>query len=760
MASAKARIRFIATSRVTIRNKTMKNIKTSFAPAAAAAALSLVAVVAPADDAYVYSTEVSANGGEGSSVNIGYCMKETSRIEVDFQYPETPTKDILFGAWGVPGASANPGLRMAFWNNGGVYSFILDSDAYVNIPTTVPLDDARHTVVIDASNRAFRLLASDGTVQWSGNVASGRNVSGMATWPIVLFGCAKNATGEGNQHTKARIYSVKIYETENGVETLVRDLVPCLKNGDVGFYDNTSGIFYHGQSTLGSLVCGGDNVKTIRDAYLETPSSNNGTERISFNTGYFMKTNSWLAVDFQWLGPKDLLFGAWDSGAMLSTAFWVNAGQFGFLYKPTGGYASYGAIASDTNRHTAIIDGRDGSLRLLNRFGEVQWSQNTGAPAVNNAAWPIVLFGAASDASGAGKQWSYARIFSAKFYEGDDPNPVKDFEPYVKDGAPGFLETVSGVFTEIKGISVGGDVENNKCSYIENDGTTVLNLGYKANMKSRIEVDYQCLNPSVNSKVIFGAWNGGSLRYLCWNNGNIVKFIFHGKSSADPQYADSGYAPDALRHTAIMDMKNQHIYYITGTVTNYSRTATAGTFNETDTSYPMGVFGSIRNEEGTLIDNMTAQSRFYSVRIYEDEALIHEFLPYTDGTTVSLRDAITGQVATKVSSTMAEPTISGMGADGEERWFARPGDTSIGSGGAVTLSAAAAGAVLRYEWTCNGEAISGGSNGELQVLWRKSRTPDVYAVTPVYSVGGAEIEGAAVSATVEYLPLAMVVIVR
>jgi hypothetical protein len=537
----------------------MKNIPTSLASAAVAAAVSLITFAAMADDAYVSSTEVSSNGGEGSSVNIGYYMKETSRIEVDFQYPETPTKDVLFGAWGVPGSDVNPGLRMAFWNTGGKFCFILDSGGYYNNLSTINLDDERHTAVIDAPNRAFRLLAGDGTVEWSGNVASGRNASGVANWPIVLFGCAKNATGEGNQHVKARIYSVKIYETENGVETLVRDLVPCQKNDDVGFYDNASGIFYHGQSTLGELVCGGDNVKTIRDAYLETPSSNKSVEKRSFNTGYFMKTNSWLAVDFQWLGtPADLLFGPWDANAMLTTAFWINGGKFAFLYKPTGGYASYeSSVARDNKRHTAIIDARDGSLRLLNRFGDVEWSQNTGSPAVNNAAWPIVLFGSTKTAAGAGDQFSYARIFSAKFYEGDDPNPVKDFEPYVKDGAPGFLETVSGVFTEVKGISAGGDVGHTKCSYIENDGTTSLNLGYRASMRSRIEVDFQSLDASAG-KLVFGSWAAGSLRYAFWSDssGNKFRFIFHGNSGNDPQYVTSlSYNKD--RHTAVVDMNNQ-----------------------------------------------------------------------------------------------------------------------------------------------------------------------------------------------------------
>ena len=93
----------------------------------AAAAMVVAVPTAHAEDAYVCSTNVNANGSAGTIVNINYCMKDTSRIEVDFQYPEAPTKDVLFGAWGDTGnSSATPGLRMACWNNGGVYSFILD----------------------------------------------------------------------------------------------------------------------------------------------------------------------------------------------------------------------------------------------------------------------------------------------------------------------------------------------------------------------------------------------------------------------------------------------------------------------------------------------------------------------------------------------------------------------------------------------------------------------------------------------------------
>lgn len=703
------------------------------------------ATSAQAEDAYVYSTEVSSNGGEGSSVNIGYFMKATSRIEVDFQYLEVPTRDVLFGAWGVPGLDVTPGLRMAFWNNNGKFCFILDSDAYYNHPSTVALDTARHTAVIDAPNRAFRLLASDGTLEWSGSVASGHNVNGVANWPIVLFGCAKNATGQGNQHTKARIYGVKIYETENGVETLVRDLVPCKKGDRIGFYDRLSGVFYGGQSTLGDLASGGDNIMTLQDdGYLQTPSSNNSKEKIAFNTGYCMTHDSRIEVDFQWLGtPAHLLFGAWDGGAVLRYGFWINSDAFSFILGENSGLPSFSSgIAKNNYRHKAIIDAKSKSFRLLQESGLVEYSGTTTAACTNNAAWPIVLFGAASDASGAGKQFSYARIFSAKIYT-NDTVLVKDFEPYVKDGAAGFMDKVSGTFTAISGIIAGGKIETHD-AYVENDGKTVLNLNYFANMKSRIEVDYQCLNPS-STVVIFGAWQQGQPRYCCWNNGSHeIIFNFSGVSGNAIQ-STTGITADSNRHTAVMDLKNHALAYITGSVTNNITVNSSAKFNALDVATdPMGVFSGIYNGGTT----MTSHSRIYSVRIYENDELVHEFLPYTDGVTNSLRDVVTGYVAKKLISTSANPTIQGIGVDGAERCVVTPQNATVSYSKSTTLKAVAVGAVLRYEWTCNGEAISGGANGELEVAWRKTKTPDVYAVTAIYSVGGGEVRGAPVSAEV------------
>ena len=95
-----------------------------------------------------------------------------------------------------------------------------------------------------------------------------------------------------------------------------------------------------------------------------------------------------------------------------------------------------------------------------------------------------------------------------------------------------------------------------------------------------------------------------------------------------------------------------------------------------------------------------------------------------------------------------------------EEWIATPQGCSLRKDDApTTLKALAVGAVS-YKWTKNGEVIGGGENGELEVSWRRTKTPDVYAVTPVYSVFGTEVEGEPISATVENIPPGAMLIVR
>ena len=696
------------------------------------------------------------------NVNIGYCMKPVSRIEVDFQFTDTPTH-VVFGAWGDTGSSAVPQLRTAFWISDSTYRFILSDTKFDSRDTTVAIDTERHVAVIDVLNHKCRLQTVNGELE--GKEIDFPACSKPSDWPVSLFGSSKNAAGDGNQHVQAKIYSVKVYEND----VLVHDFVPCIKGRDAGFYDEKTGDFRYGTGQY-ELVCGGDGVKTIPDdGYLQSSGSQ------YFNTDYKMNPNSRIEVDFQYpnAATANFLFGTYGDDAGINAFMWNdgNPKQYKFHLKD-GAYVgaanlNTGIQCGDTNRFTAVMDiaahkcsmRRNGYERWTGKVDDTKYTLN------NNGTWPLVLFGSAKNAAGDGKNGVSARIYSAKIYEKQQDGTyalVKEFVPYVKDGAAGFMEKVSGTFSEVKGVSAGGDIEHTKCSYIENDGTTSLNLGYLANMRSRIEVDYQSLDASAG-KLIFGAWandsSAGSLRYAFWSNSgnnNKIQYIFHGNSANNPQYVTS-FVHNNDRHTAVVDMNNQMMYYITGGTTNYSQQATAGTFSSTDESaIPLAVWGYISGSAAA----MQAKARIYSVRIYEDEAQIHEFLPYTDGTTTSLRDVITGHVATKVKSDMAEPTIQGIGVDGVERWFVTPQNATVSYSKSTTLKAVAAGAVKRYKWTKNGEAVEGGANGELTVAWHHGSAPDIYAVTAVYSLAGAEVDGEPKTVEVTNEPQGLMIIVR
>ena len=267
-------------------------------------------------------------------------------------------------------------------------------------------------------------------------------------------------------------------------------------------------------------------------------------------------------------------------------------------------------------------------------------------------------------------------------------------------------------------------------------------------MKTRVEYDFQNLLLGAD-KVFFGAWkdDSGYLRYCCWNSSGKIKFIFAGKGAGTQN--TTTISTDYGRHTAIMDMKNRALAFVTDGVTN--NVTVAGTFNDSDvSSQNMGAFAA-------LTGGMVSRSRIYAVRIYETENgvenLVHEFLPYKNGDTVSLYDTKTGNVATKATATMAWPTIRGKGVDGAERWIVAPQGARLSKRtGTATLSANAAGAVS-YRWTRNGAAVAGGEDGNLTVEWEKAKagTVETYAVTPVYDICGSAVEGEPLSATADHL---------
>ena len=697
---------------------------------------------------------LQANRDKKQVVNLGYFMNGNSRVELDYQI-DTVAGDILLGAW-----DEDAKLRTAIWGGGGgvkKVSFILndtEDGGFKTYESPISIDTGRHTAILDAYNRGFSIWTA-GVCEWSGKMDPSRTCNNTAQWPLVVFGSANSWRGDGKQQMSMRVFSVKIYEKDR----LIHDFEPVLKDvGDgsspmPGFQDRLSGRFVAGQSSDGSQLSYGGNLRTVAaDGYLES----NGSQYV--NTGYKMTQKSKIEVDFRLseTGKSNILFGPWDAGAKLSTAFWVEGSHkwFSFLVGDNGYHDHHTEIVNDQNRHTVTLDVANKRYSFWTD-GVPKWEgaiAEKGYTWDNEAQWPVVLFGATKDAAGTGSQGLKAKIYSVRIYESNVL--VHEYVPCLKDHVSGFKDIVGGDFVTVSAgqgsLAYGGDVRCETDAYVESDGTQVLNTQYYANSKSRIEMDFQ-MNSTSAGTLLFGAWNTGAyLRYCIWQNGGPLQCILRTNNKADPQYLFDYNVNDLGRYTVVMDLKNQQLLLRKGAQT-LKTVATSDKFGAQDIcQHPMGIFGGLHNAAGTE-PSMASKMKVYSVRIYEDEQLVHEFLPYKKDTVVGLYDTKgDGFVAQKHKVSVANPSISGCGwGEDHAAFYDQPRDIEVSVKGSGRLNAFAPGAVA-YQWYENGVLLAGKTDSSLTVPWRGGVRKTTYSVEATFNCGTVQVKRMSEEATVTF----------
>ena len=732
---------------------------------------------------------VEGNSSFFSAVDTRYFPNNKTKVEVDFQQTEKAANcDVTFGHYADNGGDYSLLLYGPVNSTtlAGTYKLVAKDDKYsgLELSPTVAVDTRRHTAIIDIPSRHVEMRAPDGGVQGSATLPTTwtYNFNNVGS-PLALFGSSGKTNGKYGhtiQRIKGRIFSAKFYENANadgsGEWTTKHVFLPCKKDGIVGFKDQITGKFVSGEN----LVAGG-NVpeETTTEPYIDTGTSG---AAISLDTGYYVTKDTCVVCDYMPLKQQNTQQFPFEAGTPVTA---TNSNEQSYMRIYGNGSTGEGEIAyacgkklfssnstlvpyKPNVRRKVTLDSYNGKVKVETDgevLNEIALSASDRNPNPSSTTLKILSNGTANGG------YCMARLYSFQIHEAGVL--VRDYRPYVKDGVVGLRDvegdggfiTASNAANSLK-LMGGGAIEGRTDAYIENDGVTTLNLGYKAKTSSRIECDYQWLSLT-KSTVICGAWNDyvTGIRYCCWNNnGNSgkIQFIFDGNSKAKQSTAD--IIADLKRHTAVMDMKNRQLAYVTDGITNsVAVSSEANLTNSPDCSHEMGVFGGIPYNE-----SMTSYARIYAVRIYEDNKLIHEFLPYKNGEVVSLRDTKTGYVATKTAKSgvtnPAWPTIGGKGVDGAEKWIIEPKGamTLTKNGGEQTIKAVVAGAVS-YKWTKNDEAIEGGENGEITVFWEKrslSNTTDTYAVTPVYDVFGIATDGESKTVEVTNEPQGLMIIVR
>ncbi|MBQ3290310.1 MAG: hypothetical protein IJH50_12995 [Kiritimatiellae bacterium] len=687
-----------------------------------------------ADDPYIESDGTSG-------ISTGYRMKGTSRLEVDFALTEQTEQARIFG----DDAGYETSLKTILYVSGGATHFAMTTGNGTSTTTRYKAgtDTGRHTAIIDLPNDKVQMFTGDTAVLDTTTGVSGGFAGKEANMPLPLFGRWGNAyASKFLTHAKARIYGVKIFES--GV--LMRNFVPCLKDGVACFKDLVGGGFIVGEN-VAAFTAGGDAPTYIDDAYVST--ANNAVDgALYIDTGYKVSDRTAVALDYAFtVNAKDNLNpGYWSlfecSGGV---RFRIDFNKYAGLRYTAGGNGEVTTLSSAFDvpdddkdvRRTVFLDNLNASVGVVMSG----YTNQTDTFTVNTASQPNgTTLKLASTAWGS-DGYAAIKIYGCKIWE--DGALVRDFVPYVENGIPGMRDRLTGAFIDGKDYSGGGNqlayggtITGERDAYLESNGTTGLNTGCKIKGTSRIEFDFALTEAEQTTLRIFGTDTQESvlMTWLGTDGSGYWRMVAKANSTEAGRYPPATPTKcDTARHTAIMslDSANGGTYdyrFVTGSTTN-TMTGTFTNVEDLEASMPLPIFARYGNAEGTSFHSYTAtKARLYSLRIYESNALMHEFLPYGRDGVVGLYDTVTGEIISNGSSF----TFGGMGQDhGQLKAYIKPGYSErVNHGSSVPLTAYAPGATS-YRWLRDGQPIDGGTDGVLSVEWARggTKTADGYVHT-------------------------------
>lgn len=714
---------------------------------------------------------IESDGSFYSVVNTYYFVKPSTKIEIDYALSSIVSSAGVLGGYG-----ADAGISTILWCK-NTSNFVLemrdgnhDNTVDTLSSSAIPLDLARHTAVFDGPGRHLSLSSHDGTIEaesvfhesWTLNTAK-------ANWPVLLFGFATDAYGHNKQRAKARIYGVKFYENGSPVLTLT----PAVKGGVAGFKDD-DGNFYSGDG----LIAGGAVETLDEDPYVENPDGGR-----YFDTGYYVTSNTCVKIDYMPLVQQSKQQFPFEAGDSISA---TNANKKMYMRTYGNGssgqgdiaYACGGQLFISTSVPYAPHVRRQLTLDAYNFKCKIE----TAGVLVREMTIGAIGCSAQSSTTLKLLSNSYmsansckARLYGIQIYE--EGTLVRDYVPICQAGSYALLDKVQGKVLakasnskEFTGYTSNNDLDDAfftapmraEDAYIESDGTQGINLGYLTTPNTRYEIDY-ALTAIVGQTRPFGEADGDLSAELyiqgtATGSGNVA---FGVGDSWKGQYTSMG--ADLNRHLAVLDLANHQCGYSGKGMLKFGTNVTT---TKTATNL-MWLFAKGTSGGGLYADNSLTAMKLYAFRIFESGTLVHEYLPYKVGSTVGLYDTMTGDVVTSsISGSNAFTYGGGLGygkfAGELKNLVVSPENVSLAHGDSKTVSAYAPGAV-RYVWRKNGEILDGEDGDSLTIAWEKRKTANsvvAYTVTPVFSIGGNDVEGDTAAFTVENKPLGMMIFLR
>jgi len=732
-----------------------------------------------------HSGYVASNGDGGMSVNTGVFTGPNTRIELDFQFTEIENGRHLFGFWGNDTSSPCCDCYIGTDAAGNRYFTLICSKAAMDGTqqafNLAEADLGRHCVVVDFSEgKRVVEVWTDGVLDGGFPLSAPSTLKSL--YPLTFF--QRNYQTNGllaDGHTpKMRVYGFRVYESG----TLVKNFEPCVKGGVAGFRETCSGAFHTGENARAS-VAGGGIAEAMDDPYLSTIANSNGIyaasgyvvgESLILNTGYYVKQNSRIELDYALLTPD------WTTDRLHGGLLYLlhAYGPGGQIYATT-----YGSSASKGGFYCTVgSDGWDQTdLRLEHAYGvrrtlvatsnmmafvtagytNIAHIVSAGKEVSGDLSWYTLHIG--SHCTGK-KQFLPMKIYGLKIYEGDAGAPVKDFRPTVVDGVPVLVDVVGGE-TLVPKTYDGGESDNSSSEFRSRiaeaggsiacaDGSDEAYLEFPGTETGRLDTGYT-LTANSCVEADFSIWNTYALASLSpillyQTAGTYLYFsaVGGGNNNYWWQYCDSYGGTVGTGSTKVSNERRQYIFDSANGRTTFKRGDTV--------LYDAEMTGTRTRSDGTgtlLVGYKYSPMRLYGLKISESGTEVRDYVPCVTNGVAGLYEKYT-----KAFIPLSGGKVSGMTAAGADEFVTRPQPAQIEINGAGTLSCFSA-AAKSYDWYVDGEKIDGETGETLTIDWIRQK-PHVrtYSVVPVYEVFGEAVRGKAADAVVEFKTNGMTVIVR
>ena len=350
-----------------------------------------------------------------------------------------------------------------------------------------------------------------------------------------------------------KIYGCRIFEDD----VLVRDLRPCVQDGLAGLKDEVDGSFL----ACGTRIYGGPIPHEQGDGYIESTTRN-----ISIDTGYYANSNTCIWADWAFTSRDNSaaagnqhfvfetqtpiigrIYGNGSGGAASDTSYAWN-------YSTSGQWISTEIRVVTNVRHQAYIDSYGDRVLFMNGSYTNYYTTMTAKGALNQASCTktVKLFSNAS----ANANFALMRLYGFKIW--DAGTLVRDYVPYIQNGAAGLYDRVNNTFlTGNRAFAYGGNIASDGSTmdaYVESTGDQAVSTGYLPNGKSRIEADFAF---TYASPVQARAWG------MAQTSLQSAEFYINGSGYFSFGYQNSGNSwagkalsvtANLLRHRSVLDI--------------------------------------------------------------------------------------------------------------------------------------------------------------------------------------------------------------